>query len=407
MTTRRPIYIAGRAVTTGDGLDVLDKYSGRVAAQVSRAGADQMEHAIAAAHRGRAAMAAFPPDARRDVLDHCVMRFTERRDELADLLCTEAGKPIRDARGEVDRLIDTFRIAAGEATRIGGEVLAETALPPDAWSVVVCDTATSAPLVEDPRIAFLSFTGGPVGWDLRAKAGRKKVALELGGNAACIVDEDAGVPLDHLVKRLVFGAYYQSGQSCISVQRIIAHERIAGQLSAALADAVRALKPGDPHDETTDIGPVIDTAAADRLVEWIDEARSGGARALVEGHRDGTMLAPWLLANVPRECRLYREEAFGPVALIETVTDFDAAIERANDSRYGLQCGVFTARLDHAMRAWDRLEVGGVVVGDVPSVRVDNMPYGGVKDSGVGREGVRSTIAEMTEVRLLVVRDPP
>jgi acyl-CoA reductase-like NAD-dependent aldehyde dehydrogenase len=191
------------------------------------------------------------------------------------------------------------------------------------------------------------------------------------------------------------------------VQRVIAHEAIAARLSEALSDAVRALKPGDPHDETTDIGPVIDTAAADRLVEWIDEARSGGARALVEGHRDGTMLAPWLLANVPRECRLYQEEAFGPVALIETVTDFDAAIERANDSRYGLQCGVFTARLDHAMRAWDRLEVGGVVVGDVPSVRVDNMPYGGVKDSGVGREGVRSTIEELTDVRVLVVRDPP
>jgi acyl-CoA reductase-like NAD-dependent aldehyde dehydrogenase len=476
MTTRLPIYIAGRAVTTGDGLDVIDKYSGRMAAQVSRADAADVEHAIAGAHRGRAAMAAFPPDARRDVLEHCVMRFIERRDELADLLCTEAGKPIRDSRGEVDRLIDTFRIAAGEATRIGGdvlemqvsprahgfrgmtrrvpvgvcslitpfnfplnlvahkvapaiaagcpfvlkpsertplgalvigEVLAETALPPDAWSVVVCDTATSAPLVEDPRIAFLSFTGGPVGWDLRAKAGRKKVALELGGNAACIVDEDPGVPLDHLVKRLVFGAYYQSGQSCISVQRIIAHERIADRLSVALAEAVRALKPGDPHDEGTDIGPVIDTAAADRLIDWIDEARAGGARALVEGHRDGTMLAPWLLADVPRECRLYREEAFGPVALIETVPDFDAAVDRANDSRYGLQCGVFTARLDHAMRAWDRLEVGGVVVGDVPSVRVDNMPYGGVKDSGVGREGVRSTIAEMTEVRLLVVRDPP
>ncbi|WP_133480221.1 aldehyde dehydrogenase family protein, partial [Cognatilysobacter segetis] len=128
---------------------------------------------------------------------------------------------------------------------------------------------------------------------------------------------------------------------------------------------------------------------------------------LVEGHRDGTMLAPWLLADVPRECRLYREEAFGPVAVVESVPDLNAAIERANDSRYGLQCGVFTSRLDHAMHAWDRLEVGGVVVGDVPSVRVDNMPYGGVKDSGVGREGVRSTIEEMTEVRLLVVRDPP
>lgn len=476
MTKRLPIYIAGAPVETGDWLDVLDKYNGVVAAQVARADGAHVERAIAAACDARGVMAAFPPDARRDVLEHCVRRFTERRDELADLLCTEAGKPIRDSRGEVDRLIDTFRIAAGEATRIGGdvlelqvsprargfrgmtrrvpigacslitpfnfplnlvahkvapaiaagcpfvlkpsertplgalligEVLAETDLPREAWSVIVCDTKTSSPLVEDPRIAFLSFTGGPVGWDLRARAGRKKVALELGGNAACIIDEDPGVPFDHLVKRLVFGAYYQSGQSCISVQRIIAHEAIATRLTDALVDAVRALRCGDPHDESTDIGPVIDTASAERLVEWIGEARSGGGRVLVEGDRNGTMLGPSLLADIPRDCRLYREEAFGPVAAIETAPDFEAALDRANDSRYGLQCGVFTARLDHAMRAWDRLEVGGVVVGDVPSVRVDNMPYGGVKDSGIGREGVRSTIAEMTEVRLLVLRDPP
>ena len=477
MTIRTvPLHIAGDTVTTGEWLDVADKYRGDVAARVARAGADEVERAIASAHAARGAMAAFPPDARRDVLEHCVRRFEERREELAGLLCIEAGKPIRDSRGEVDRLIDTFRIAAGEATRIGGEVLelqvsprargfrgmtrrmpigvcslitpfnfplnlvahkvapaiaagcpfvlkpsertplgalligevlAETDLPRGAFSVVVCDTETSAPLVEDPRIAFLSFTGGPVGWDLRARAGRKKVALELGGNAACIVDADPGVPLDHLVKRLVFGAYYQSGQSCISVQRIIAHESIASRLSDALARAVRALKAGDPHEESTDIGPVIDEDAAKRIAEWVDEARSTGARVLVEGRRDGTMVTPWLLADVPRDCRLYREEVFGPVALMETVDSFDAAIERANDTHYGLQCGVFTARLDHAMRAWDRLEVGGVVVGDVPSVRVDNMPYGGVKDSGIGREGVRSTIEEMTEVRRLVLRDPP
>ncbi|WP_133498404.1 aldehyde dehydrogenase family protein [Cognatilysobacter terrigena] len=471
-----PIYVAGQPVTTGDWLDVTDKYSGKVAAQVAHANASHIEEAIAAAHASRAETAAFPPDARRDVLEHCVRRFGERRDELADLLCTEAGKPIRDSRGEVDRLIDTFRIAAGEATRIGGDVLelqvsprahgfrgmtrrvpigacsfitpfnfplnlvahkvapaiaagcpfvlkpsertplgaqvigqilVETDLPRGAWSVVVCDTKTSAPLVEDPRIAFLSFTGGLVGWDLRARAGHKKVTLELGGNAACIVDEDPGVPLEHLVKRLVFGAYYQSGQSCISVQRIIAHRAIADRLSGALADAVRALKCGDPHDESTDIGPVIDAASADRLTEWIDAARQSGARVLVEGRRDGTMIAPWLLADVARDAKLYREEAFGPVALIESVDSFDDAIERANDSHFGLQCGVFTARLDHAMRAWDRLEVGGVVVGDVPSVRVDNMPYGGVKDSGVGREGVRAAIEDMTDVRLLVIKDPP
>ncbi|AXK72284.1 aldehyde dehydrogenase family protein [Lysobacter sp. TY2-98] len=475
-TPQLPIYVAGQPVTTGDWLDVTDKYSGKVAAQVAHAGPAQVEQAISAAHEARAEMAAFPPDARRDVLEHCVRRFGERRDELAELLCTEAGKPIRDSRGEVDRLIDTFGIAAGEATRINGEVfemqvsprahgfrgmtrrvpigacsfitpfnfplnlvahkvapaiaagcpfvlkpsertplgaqvigqvLAETDLPRKAWSVIVCDTKASAPMVEDPRIALLSFTGGPIGWDLRARAGRKKVALELGGNAACIVDEDPGVPLDHLVKRLVFGAYYQSGQSCISVQRVIVHRAMAERVSHAMAEAVRALKCGNPHDEATDIGPVIDAASADRLEEWIRAARDAGGRVLVEGRRDGTMIAPWLLADVAHDAKLYREEAFGPVALIETVDSFDAALDRANDSHFGLQCGVFTARLDHAMRAWDRLEVGGVVISDVPSVRVDNMPYGGVKDSGVGREGVRSAIEEMTEVRLLVIKDPP
>lgn len=475
-TDVRPYFLANRATHGSAQLDVTDKFSGRLAATVSRADASTVEAAIAAAHAARGAMAAFPPDARRDVLEHCATRFTRRHAELADLLCTEAGKPIRDARGEVDRLIDTFRIAAGEATRIDGqvlelqvsprargfrgmtrrvpvgvcslitpfnfplnlvahkvapaiaagcpfvlkpsertplgalvigEILSETGLPPGAFSVLPCSVEDSSALVEDPRIAFLSFTGGPVGWELRARAGRKKVALELGGNAACIVDADPGVPLDHLVSRLVFGAYYQSGQSCISVQRIIVHEAMFDALRIALTAAVSRLRTGDPHDETTDIGPVIDIASADRLAAWIDEARDGGAQAWVEGRRTGTLLSPWLLADVPRGMRLYREEAFGPVAIVEKVASFDEAIERANDSRYGLQAGVFTARLDHAMRAWDRIEAGGVVIGDVQSVRVDNMPYGGVKDSGIGREGVRSTIEEMTEVRLLVLRDPP
>jgi acyl-CoA reductase-like NAD-dependent aldehyde dehydrogenase len=303
-----------------------------------------------------------------------------------------------------------FVLKPSERTPLGAlaiaEILAETDLPPGAFSVLPCTADDASALVEDPRIAFLSFTGGPVGWDLRARAGRKKVALELGGNAACIVDADPGRPLEAVADRIAFGAYYQSGQSCISVQRIIVHRDVASRLETMLADRVRGLHAGDPHDEATDLGPLIDTAAADRLEAWVEEARSGGARVVVEGRRDGTLLGPCLLADVPRDARLYCEEAFGPVAMIETVDDFDDALARANDSRYGLQVGVFTARLDHAMRAWDRLEAGGVVVGDVPSLRIDSMPYGGVKDSGLGREGVRWAIEEMTETRLLVIRDP-
>ncbi|TCZ82646.1 aldehyde dehydrogenase family protein [Lysobacter sp. N42] len=475
MTAPRPLYLAGRPQATGATLEVFDTWSGERAAVVNAADADTVERAIAAAHDARDAMAALAPYARRDVLEHCVRRFLERREELAQLLCTEAGKPIRDARGEVDRLVDTFRIGAGEATRIGGEVielqvsarargyrgmtrrvpvgacsfitpfnfplnlvahkvapavaagcpfvlkpsertplgalaiagiLAETDLPPGAFSVLPCNAAVAAPLVEDARIAMLSFTGGPVGWDLRARAGRKKVTLELGGNAACIVDADPGRPLEHVAHRLAFGAYYQSGQSCISVQRVILHRDVAAALVPLLVQRVRSLRAGNPHDEDTDIGPVIDTASADRIEGWVHEAIDAGARVLVEGRRERTLITPWLLADVPRECRLYREEVFGPVAMVETVDSFDAALDRANDSRYGLQAGVFTARLDHAMRAWERLDAGGVVVGDVPSMRVDAMPYGGVKDSGIGREGVRYAIEEMTDTRLLVIRDP-
>ena len=469
-----PYYLANRAVQANTGLEVLDKYSGKVAARTAFADAAAIDAAISAAYDARAAMAAFPPDARRDVLEHCVRRFGERSEELALALCIEAGKPIRDARGEVTRLVDTFRIAAGEATRIGGEVLelgisprtrgyrgmtkrvpvgacsfitpfnfplnlvahkvapaiaagcpfvlkpaaktplgaliigevlAETDLPAGAFSILPCSNEDAAALTSDERIALLSFTGGLVGWELKARAGRKKVTLELGGNAACIVDADPGQPLDELVERLVFGAYYQSGQSCISVQRIIAHRAIFDALCEKLASAVAKLQMGDPRYEATFIGPVIDEAAAQRIDGWIDAAVAGGAKALVRGARKGNMLPAALLADVPRDADLYRKEAFGPVACIEAYDDFDEAIARANDSAFGLQAGVFTADLGHAMRAWDALETGGVIVGDVPSFRVDNMPYGGIKQSGLGREGVRWAIADMTEERLLVIRD--
>ncbi|KGM54892.1 aldehyde dehydrogenase [Lysobacter daejeonensis GH1-9] len=470
---RYPYYLANRPVEANANLEVMDKYSGKPATRVALADATAVRKAIVAAHKAREAMAAFPPDARRDVLEHCVRRFTERAEELAQALCIEAGKPIKDARGEVTRLIDTFRIAAGEATRIGGEVLelqlsprtrgyrgmtrrvpvgacsfitpfnfplnlvahkvapaiaagcpfvlkpsdktpvgaliigevlAETDLPKGAFSVMPCSNQDAGLLVEDERIALLSFTGGLVGWDLKARAGRKKVTLELGGNAACIIDDEPGASLDHVVQRLVFGAYYQSGQSCISVQRIYAHAAVHDKLRRKLKAAVAKLPMGNPRDEHTFIGPMIDEAAAKRVESWIAEARDGGAKRLAGGKREGNLLPATLLERVPRDCTLYREEAFGPVAFIEPFEHFDDAIARVNDSRFGLQAGVFTGRIAHAMQAWDRLEVGGVVVGDVPSFRVDNMPYGGIKDSGVGREGVRCAIEDMTEPRLLVIR---
>ena len=470
-----PYYLANKPFPANTDLEVLDKYSGKRATRVAFADKVAVRKAIVAAHKAREAMAAFTPDARRDVLEHCVRRFSERQEELALALCIEAGKPIRDARGEVTRLIDTFRIAAGEATRIGGEVielqvsprtrgyrgmtrrvpigvcafitpfnfplnlvahkvapaiaagcpfvlkpaaktpggariigevLAETGLPKGAFSILPCSNEDASLLVEDERIALLSFTGGLVGWDLKARAGRKKVTLELGGNAACIVDADPGQPLDALVERLVFGAYYQSGQSCISVQRIYAHRAVYPKLVKRLAAAVGKLKMGDPRDEKVFIGPMIDEDAARRVDSWVRAALKSGARQLAGGKRKDNMLPASLLENVPHDADLYRKEAFGPVACIEAFDDFDDAIARVNDSDFGLQAGVFTADLAHAMRAWDRIEAGGVIVGDVPSFRVDNMPYGGVKQSGLGREGVSYAIEDMTEPRLLVIRTP-
>jgi acyl-CoA reductase-like NAD-dependent aldehyde dehydrogenase len=469
-----PYFLANRAVSSTRDLPVTDKFSGEVVTRVALADSVAIERAIAAAARAREPMRRMPPYARQDVLDHCVIRFRERAEELAFVLAVEAGKPIRDARGEVTRLIDTFRVAAEEAVRIDGEtlnleispradgsrgftqrvpvgpcsfitpfnfplnlvahkvapaiaagcpfvlkpsertpvgalmigqVLAETPLPEGAFSVLPCELRDLAPLVEDDRLRLLSFTGsGKVGWELKARAGPKRVVLELGGNAACIVDADQRDRLDAVVDRLVFGAFYQSGQSCISVQRIFAHESLYDALAARLAAKTRALVAGDPKDEATFLGPMIDVAAAERLHGWIERAVARGARVLCGGGRRGAMLEATLVEAVPDDEPLAAEEAFGPVAILAPYRDFGDALARVNASQFGLQAGVFTNDLAHTMRAWDELEVGGVVVGDVPSFRVDNMPYGGVKGSGLGREGIRASIAEMTAVRLLVMR---
>jgi acyl-CoA reductase-like NAD-dependent aldehyde dehydrogenase len=230
----------------------------------------------------------------------------------------------------------------------------------------------------------------------------KKVVLELGGNAAVIVDRDAD--LDDAVERIVFGAFYQSGQSCIGVQRIIVHADIYDEVRDRLVAKAGKLVAGDPHDRETFIGPMISEGEARRLDGWIREAVEGGAKLLCGGGREGAMLEATLLEGVERSATLYREEAFGPVAILSSFTRFEEALEEVNDSRFGLQAGLFTRDLFKALDAWDRLEVGGVIVNDVPSYRVDNMPYGGVKESGLGREGVRFAMEDMTEIRNLVIR---
>ena len=467
-----PLYVANVPEQPNADLVVTDKFTGNPATRVAMADAASIDRGIAAAVAAAEPMARMASFERQAVLAHCVKRFTERADELAQALCIEAGKPIRDSRGEVGRLIDTFRIAAEESVRmtgevqpldisarakgyqgmwkrvpigpcsfispfnfplnlaahkiapaiavgcpfvmkpasrtplgaiIIGEVLAETDLPPGAFSILPAHREGADLFTTDDRLKLLSFTGSPdVGWDLKARAGKKKVVLELGGNAAVVIMPDAD--LDDAADRTVFGAFYQSGQSCIGVQRILVHDDVYDAFKARLVERTAKLIAGNPSDENTFIGPMIDVKEAARLDDWIKEAVAGGAKLLCGGQRDGAMLAATLLEDVPRGAKLNTEEAFGPVAFFTRFKTFDEALHIVNDSKFGLQAGIFTRDLFQMLKAWDVLDVGGVVINDVPSYRVDNMPYGGVKDSGLGREGVRFAMEDMTEIRNLVIR---
>ena len=284
-----------------------------------------------------------------------------------------------------------------------GEILAETDLPEGAFSILPASRDGAGLFTVDERLKLLSFTGSPaVGWDLKARCGKKKVVLELGGNAAVIVDHDAD--LDDALERIIFGAFYQSGQSCIGVQRILIHEDVYDRFRDMLVEKTKRLVAGDPKDRDTFIGPMISEGEARRLKSWIDEAVEGGASVLTGGGREGNMLEATLLEGVHKDAKARNEEAFGPLAILQKFSDFDEALAEVNRSTFGLQAGIFTRDLFKMFDAWDRLQVGGVVINDVPSYRVDNMPYGGVKDSGLGREGIRFAMEDMTEIRNLVIR---
>jgi aldehyde dehydrogenase (NAD+) len=287
-----------------------------------------------------------------------------------------------------------------------GELLAQADLPAGAWSVLPVANEVAAGLVRDPRLPVVSFTGsGPVGWSIRESVPRKHVTLELGGNAAAVVGPDQGdeKSLAWAASRIATFAMYQAGQSCVSVQRVYAHREVAAELAERVVAAVRVLATGDPADPATDVGPLIDQAAARRVEGWVDEAVAAGARVLTGGVRDGATYAPTVLADVPAGARVSCEEVFGPVVVLAAVDSLDEAFAAVNDSRFGLQAGVFTRDLQVAFRAAQVLEAGGVVIGDVPSFRADQMPYGGIKDSGTGREGVRSAMEDLTEERVLVL----
>ncbi len=283
--------------------------------------------------------------------------------------------------------------------------IAETDLPAGAVSILPMDRPTGDRMVSDDRFKLLTFTGSPsVGWKMKADAGRKKVVLELGGNAGAIVDETAD--LDWAVNRLVFGAFAYAGQVCISVQRIYVVRAIYPEFERRFVEKVRSVHSGDPLDPATDLGPMVDDKAVARTHEWVGEALDGGARALAGGEPEGRFYPPTVLVDVPRDARVCGEEVFAPVVNLFAVDTFEDAVREINASRFGLQCGVFTSSLERSLLAHDELEVGGVIVNDVPTWRIDPMPYGGVKESGLGREGLRWSIEDMTEPRLLAFARP-
>jgi glyceraldehyde-3-phosphate dehydrogenase (NADP+) len=283
-----------------------------------------------------------------------------------------------------------------------GELVLAAGWPEGAVAVLPSATEDAAPLVEDERIRALTFTGSPaVGWGLKERAGHKRVTLELGGNAGVIIHHDADIT--YAAERVTWGGFSYAGQSCISVQRVFVHQDVYQPFLDALLPRVQALKVGDPLDEATDVGPIINASEAERVATWVDEARAEGAEALLGGERQGTLFEPTVLVGVAAAMRISNREVFAPLISITPYTDVSEAIHAVDRSDFGLQAGIFTRDLNVVREAFLEIEVGGLIVNDVPTYRIDHMPYGGVKHSGFGREGLRYAIEEMTEIKLLAL----
>ncbi len=454
---------------------VHNPFTGKVLEEVCQAGPAEAEEAVASTVAAAAPMASMPSHARYHLLQHIAGALYDRRDEVAQLMTAESGKPITDAKREVSRAVQTFTVAAEEAKRIPGEVIPldwtpgtdahlgilrrfpigpvlgitpfnfplnlvahkvapalaagcpilikpapqtpltalllgdiarDAGVPPGALNVLPCDNQVAEQLVVDPRFKLLSFTGSvAVGWKLKALSGKKKVVLELGGNAGVIVEPDAD--LDVAAQRCAVGGFGYAGQTCISVQRVFVHHSVADLFTTKLLLQVARLKAGDPTDSATVVGPLIDQQAAGRVESWIEEAVSQGARVLLGGKRQGSVVEATVLGNVTPAMRVSCQEVFGPVVTVTPYRHFHDAVDALNQSDFGLQAGVFTQNVDKIFHAFRHLEVGAVLANEIPTFRADHMPYGGVKDSGIGREGVKSAMEDMTEPRLLVLNLRP
>ncbi len=450
---------------------VSSPYDQSVLAVISEAGRDDVETAIESATQAFQVTRRMSSQQRATVLHKIVDGMKARREEFARTICQEAAKPIRIAKLEVERAINTFEVAAEESTRIYGEylpldmlegtagrwgllrrvplgpvfaitpfnfplnlvahkvapaiasgcpiilkpapqtpissfllaeIVTEAGWPDGALAVMPLSNEDAALLVSDDRIKLLTFTGSAaVGWKLKNAAGKKRVTLELGGNAAVIVHSDAD--LAYAAHRCVAGGFSYAGQTCISVQRIFVHEPAFKKFTELLLEGVRKLKCGDPAQESTDVPPLIREKDAERVAEWVHEAVQAGAKLLIGGGRKGAMVEPTVLTGTDPNMRVNTQEVFGPVVTVEPYETFDEALRMTNNTRYGLQAGLMTRDAVLIQTAFDELDVGALIVGDVPSFRVDQMPYGGVKDSGIGREGLRYSIEDMTERKLMVM----
>jgi acyl-CoA reductase-like NAD-dependent aldehyde dehydrogenase len=473
MTTRQALLIDGREYPGARFEPVTQPFDGRVVGEVAVAEASHVELAIEAAARAFETTRGMPTHARVAVLERTSQLLLERADAVAELIAREAGKPIRFARGEVQRAAITFALAAAECRAPQGEVLpidlepraegrlcltrrvprgpvaaispfnfplnliahklapaiavgasvvlkpppqcpltgfrlagllAEAGLPAGALNVVHCAPEHAQRLVEHDAIKVLSFTGSDaVGWRLKALAGKKQVLLELGGNAPCVIDE--GVEFERALDRIVLGAWAYAGQVCIKIQRLFVHASLFERFLEAFVARTRALAVGDPLDPDTVVGPLIDAVHVERVRAWIDEAVAAGARLHCGGTVEGRIVHPAVLTGVTSDMKVCREEVFGPVTVLQPFATFGEALALCNATRFGLQAGVFTRDVGRALRAFRELDYGGVLINEVPTFRVDNFPYGGTKDSGFGREGVRYAMAEMSEPRVLVVAE--
>ena len=449
-------FLDGKWLEEGDIVDVRAPYDGALVAHVHQGRREHAEAAIAAAVKAFGTTRRLPAFERQRVLRQIAVGIHDRKEEFSRTIALEAGKPIKSARTEVDRAVFTFNIAAEETVRGYGEylpldwqqstagitpfnfplnlvahkvapaiaagcsmvlkpapetpltalllaeVIQQAGWPDGGFNAVLLANGDSSLLVTDERIKLISFTGSAaVGWAIKNNAGKKKVVLELGGNSGVIVHSDSD--LAYAADRCVTGGFAYAGQSCISVQRILVEHSVYGKFTELLLAGVRKLKAGDPLDESSDLGPLIRESDAIRAAEWVQEAVRGGARLLCGGNRKGSLFEPTVLTGTKPNMKVNCQEIFAPVVTVEPYNDFASALKQINTSAYGLQAGLFTRDAKLIFQAYDELEVGGLIAGDVPTFRIDNMPYGGVKDSGLGREGLRDAIQEMTEPKLLVM----